>query len=706
MKSSSRPSARLRLSRSLSILLSFPVIGLLAFTGAQAIDDIELEIDAIAGPGWTAQGLLAHLELTARGTVGRLQIRSVKLAQLPEPMRNVSIACPDVELSKTQIACRDARIDADMPLLGRQRLLAQVRYERASGALDLQIQGLQVSAGNAALNASLREDRWNIEGTLEALPLEPLMGLLQKFQVELPLASATGATSLKFNATGAGGQVATMSVNGTIDALTANNESGSLATDALGARFEISLSRASDAWRYEARVHADRGQGYAEPIFLDFGAHSFDLTARGKLTDAGEVIAETFRVGHADVMKAEGRIALLLGDAPQVRDANITIQDLVFPGAYDSYMQPLLLDTSVKSLQTQGRLSGAIAIEAGKPLRLDLIVHEFDAEGEQPAVAIRGLSGEWHWDADEGEIEAARASELRWSSGAIYGLDFGEAALRFATAGRDFRLLAPSRIPLLDGALQIDALSVQRAGSAEVGFRVDATIHPISVSRLCRAFGWPEFGGQLSGSLTNLLLEEGVLKLETTLEARVFDGLVTVSDLRLDEPFGNWPRLYANIDLDRLDLDLVTSAFSFGRITGRLSGGIHGLELFNWTPIALDARLYTPPGDRSRRRISQRAVENIGSIGGGGAGVTAALSSGFLRFFEEFNYARLGISCRLQNEVCEMGGVGPAPNGGYYLVQGRGLPRIDVIGNARRVDWPRLVQQLIAATESGGPVVD
>src|SRR5690606_3228033 len=169
---------------------------------------------------------------------------------------------------------------------------------------------------------------------------------------------------------------------------------------------------------------------------------------------------------------------------------------------------------------------------------------------------------------------------------------------------------------------------------------------------------------------------------------------------RLEEPFGNWPRLYANIDLEALDLELVTSAFSFGRITGRLSGGIHGLQLFNWSPIAFDARLFTPPNDRSRHRISQRAVENIGSIGGGGAGVTAALSSGVLRFFDDFNYARLGISCRLENEVCHMDGVGPAPNGGYYLVQGRGLPRINVIGNSRRVDWPRLVQPHMPAPQS------
>ena len=52
-----------------------------------------------------------------------------------------------------------------------------------------------------------------------------------------------------------------------------------------------------------------------------------------------------------------------------------------------------------------------------------------------------------------------------------------------------------------------------------------------------------------------------------------------------------------------------------------------------------------------------------------------------------------------------MDGIAPAPNGNYYLVKGKGLPRIDRIGSNRPSEWPRLAQQLIAVTESEGPVV-
>ena len=117
-------------------------------------------------------------------------------------------------------------------------------------------------------------------------------------------------------------------------------------------------------------------------------------------------------------------------------------------------------------------------------------------------------------------------------------------------------------------------------------------------------------------------------------------------------------------------------------------------------PSSRAARFFTPPGDRSRHRISQRAVTNLSSIGGGsGGGVAAALQGGFLKFFDDFGYDRLGLSCRLANDVCTMGGVFEK-DGGYYIVRGAGLPRIDVIGSQKQVAWTRLVRQLGAIMES------
>jgi hypothetical protein len=287
---------------------------------------------------------------------------------------------------------------------------------------------------------------------------------------------------------------------------------------------------------------------------------------------------------------------------------------------------------------------------------------------------------------------AGSGSQVSWKNGLLYGVGIGGAALQFNAASNDVKLAQPARIPILDGGLAIATLQLRHLGEAAVSIRFDATLEPISVPLLCKAFGWPEFAGTLSGRIPDLNLEAGVLTLGGALQATVFDGAASVRDLKLSDPFGARPRLQANVRFDRLDLAAVTGAFSFGKITGRISGFANDLELVGWEPVAFDASLYTTPGDTSRHRISQRAVQNISSIGGG-TGAAAAMQRGVLRFFNEFNYSKLGFSCTLANDVCLMRGVEPHSYG-YYLVKGRGLPRIDVIGDAGRIDWPSLVASL------------
>jgi hypothetical protein len=115
--------------------------------------------------------------------------------------------------------------------------------------------------------------------------------------------------------------------------------------------------------------------------------------------------------------------------------------------------------------------------------------------------------------------------------------------------------------------------------------------------------------------------------------------------------------------------------------------------------VAFDASFRTPAGDDSPHRIDQRAVRNLSNLGGGG--MSAALSQGLLRLFDKFHYRRLGLSCRLAGGVCGMGGIAPASDGGYYIVEGGGgLPTLDVIGYNRRVDWKVLLERLRSATGS------
>jgi hypothetical protein len=689
---------------------------LLCAGAALAVENIVLTIARVDGGTWSASDLTVALDLVGAEPAVKLRIAEATLPGVSQPVRDVSVECAALEISMEAYRCQRAQVQLSAPHVGRQRATADIRYARASGALDVNLSGLDIARGSAAANLALGEKKWTARVSVKGARADDLIKLAEIYGgLEAPLSAGSGSVTASATLSGSDRQVHDAALRGRIEALTVNNASGSIASEKLSLDASARLNRAGAAWRFELEVGSKDGQAYVEPIFLDLGQHPVSLAARGALRAGKSVTLELFSLDHADAVQARGSAIIDLELEQPLRSLDLTLAAVRFPGAFESYAQPWLLDTGFRELQTSGVISGHVQVVDGAPRSVDLTLDDLTLDDGAQRLALRGLDGRIRWrDEEEADSEAERAasvgapapsSSLRWRSGAMLGLAIGGARLSFHAAGRSFRLLEPTRIPLLDGAVDVETFRVRSAGTPKVAFLVDASLQPISTARLCQAFGWPEFGGQLSGQISKLRMREGVVTMGATLQAQVFDGSVSISDLRLEEPFGQWPKLHSSIALDRLDLEHVTSAFSFGRITGRLSGAIDELQLFNWTPVAFDARFFTPPNDRSRRRISQRAVQNIGAIGGGGAGVTAALSSGFLRFFEDFNYDRLGLSCRLRNEVCEMNGVGPAPNGGYYLVQGKGVPRIDVIGNSRRVDWPRLVQQLIAITESEGPVV-
>jgi hypothetical protein len=297
---------------------------------------------------------------------------------------------------------------------------------------------------------------------------------------------------------------------------------------------------------------------------------------------------------------------------------------------------------------------------------------------------------------------------LHWDSGTAYNIILGSGEARLQLGGAGVELLAPLRIPTMGGALRINRLALKDFGGDEASGVLDAELEPIQLGQLTGAFGWPAFAGTLSGRLPLLQLAGDAVTVGGTLGASAFDGTVEMSNLRIEQPFGRVPRLSGDLRLRNLDLQRITEEFSFGSIQGRLSGDVAGLKMRNWSPVQMDMHFYTPDDDDLPHRISQRAVENLASVGGGGA--TAVLSSGLLRYFEVFAYDRIGLRCVLHDGVCTMSGAGniedDALGAGYYIVKGRGLPRIDVVGYRSQVSWPRLVRQLGSITSGGTPTVN
>jgi hypothetical protein len=472
----------------------------------------------------------------------------------------------------------------------------------------------------------------------------------------------------------------------------------------IGEKLDASLQAQVDllpaAMPYTVELDGLHGQFLGGPVILDFDKNPLHLTARGTATPQ-QLLVQEFTSTQTDLAALHGSAQIGL-EPFVVREARLVADRLSFPAVYASYLQLSLATTAFNQLATQGNARAEVRIVNNQPQSLDMDVSGLSIRDDRQSLRVEDVNSELHWVAAAGA--APRPSWLSWESSQGWGIVGAKTRLDFAAQARGFRLLQAARLPFFDGALVINTFVAENLGTENMSGVFDANIEPISVQPIAKAMGLPEFAGKLSGRIPGLTYKDKLLSLNGNFEADVFDGHVVASNLRVREPLSDWPKIYADITARNLDLGLITRVFEFGSITGRLDVDVTGLETFGLTPTAFDLKLGTPAGDRSRHRISQRAVESLSSMGGGGGGVAAALQSGFLKFFDEFGYERIGLACRLRNDVCRMSGTGPAPRTGFYIVKGSGTPRIDIIGNNERVAWPQFISQVVDALSNPGEI--
>ncbi|MEN8175883.1 MAG: hypothetical protein ABFS23_08980 [Pseudomonadota bacterium] len=415
------------------------------------------------------------------------------------------------------------------------------------------------------------------------------------------------------------------------------------------------------------------------------------------LTDHS-IVLEGARLTHGDLLSLRGSARILPAAATPLSRLRLSSGETSLAAAVENYLEPVLVHPLWESLQASGGARFTLALADGRLAAASLGLNAVSATaGDPPVLSVTGLDADLATRHRDG-----RPSVLAWQSASLRRVELGTTELALDLAPSSIRLLRQAVIPVFDGQLEVDRFSLDwRKEEPEVLF--DAILLPISMERITEALDWVPMGGYLSGVIPGVSLRDGSLNVDGTLLIRVFDGEAVVRNLHVRRLLGDWPVLTADLECRNLDLEQITGAYDFGRITGRLEGEVRSLRVENWKPVAFDARFATPPGDKSRRRISQRAIDNITSLSG--SGMSGVLSRTFLRFFDDFGYSRLGVSCRLEKGVCQMSGLEPA-NGGYYLVKGGGIPRIDVIGFNNATDWELLVDRLINISESGPPVIE
>lgn len=599
------------------------------------------------------------------GAPATLQVTVAEITLRGQHWRNVRVTCAEFSWTRERIECRrgDADVGTKIPL------------------------SFQYSTVEQTLEVALRpvaDEAWTLSGRFREpgspLRLEVKKGALARLAAWLPpdwpkIASGVLTGVMRLDGEDYGRIGAELAVRD----VAFSNASGTRAAEKLEGRVRLSAEHKDGSWRYRASLDWEAGELYWQPVYL--------RAAGQQLRAAGAFDERTITVSQGElefptlgVVRAS---ATWDRRASRLVSADIASGVLDVSQLYSQVLKPFFFGTALGELRAEGKTEIEVRWREGGLQAVNATVDGLSFEDMNRRFAVFGAEGTIPWHRTE-ETEV----ELEMKGGELLRVPFGAVKLPLRMRGMRFQLDTVN-VPLLDGVLTMRAFATEppRAGWR---WAFGGRLSPVSMERFTQAVGLPRMHGTISAEIPRVRYSESTLRVDGALLFKVFDGTMVVNDLTLIEPFGKAPRLAAQIDARGIDLELLTRAFSFGSITGRIDASVKGLELAGWRPVSFDARLESSEGDFSRK-ISQRAVQNITALGG--AGAAAAIQGTFLRFFDQFGYERLGLRCRLRNGVCTMGGIEDAPQG-YVIVKGGGIPALTVMGYNRVVDWNELVDRL------------
>jgi hypothetical protein len=408
----------------------------------------------------------------------------------------------------------------------------------------------------------------------------------------------------------------------------------------------------------------------------------------------------SFEWNDPGVLEVDGRAEIALAAPKPVASLTLDLRRADLATAIGRYAKSWLGANGYAELSASGTLAGVLAYGADGLQRLTVDASGVDVDDGAGRFRFVGLDGGIDWRHDE----PAPPTSLAWKSIELFRIPLDAARAELQSENAAITLAKPLAVGVLGGEWRIERMRLEPRSPRGERYAASFALAGIDMQRLCKALGWPSFGGSLSGGIPEIVLAGDRIELHGGLDLYLFEGYLGVSGVTLERPFGVAPSLDADIHFENFDLDELTQAFDFGGMSGKLDGNVANLRLVDWSPVAFDASLRSDKGGR----MSYKAVNDLTALGGGG-GLSANLQTMALKLFDTFGYRRLGIRCKLVAEVCTMGGIEPdtdSAGDSYTIVEGSGLPRIEIVGHRRRVAWPTLVERLIEATRGNGPVIE
>ena len=151
----------------------------------------------------------------------------------------------------------------------------------------------------------------------------------------------------------------------------------------------------------------------------------------------------------------------------------------------------------------------------------------------------------------------------------------------------------------------------------------------------------------------------------------LFSGQISISNIQLRRLFSPSRVMALDMEARKLDLQEVTSLIQAGSATGIIDISLKNLEISYGQPSRFDLEINSVHVPGVPRKISVEAIENLSLLSSGSSAGHGLLNIGINRFFSHYRYDKIGLYCRLRDDVFQLRGL--IHRGGREYVVKRGL---------------------------------
>ena len=481
----------------------------------------------------------------------------------------------------------------------------------------------------------------------------------------------------------------------------------------------------------DSRFSLRQGEVLVGTVYLDLGGNPLDLGLKiGQ--DKGAKGRKVYRLdlsggwGRLGRFKINGRTAAGPGFGPFQGRLDLEKADLAF--LYQTLVKdPLsLTNPALAALEMKGRAGLGLEFRgSGTDLSFQgrLKLREVGLSRETGAVGTNGSSPKKEvllerLDLDlpldyrlgaEGMAEPPFPKPGEWGRLSLAGLKlpFGdrmELELPIALKPNRLFLGKGAALDLWGGRLEVSEIRVDRPLSTDLLLSCVLDLQGLDLSRLDTG-GMP-LEGSLSGRLEEIRLGPGSLWTKGRIRGTVYGGEVVIDNIFARRPISPGRTFGADLTFEKLHLERLSQALDLGMVTGRISGGLTGLEVAYGQPVAFDLILNSVKEKGVSQRVNLKAVNSI-SVLGTGAGLQGVGVKMVTTFFKDFPYKKIGIQCKLRNDVFQVKGL-IKEGGKEYLVRKPAFSGINVVNSNpdNRISFSDMRERLKRITSSEeGPTI-